>query len=97
MECPAQNAEVAPELPAILNHFRRASRAESVDRDGADWASVDAEGTAILLSAGDGAEPQRYRVISSMLMVLGLLRNLLDAATEFGAETMGVSPPLCFG
>lgn len=33
--------------------------------------------------------PTRYRVIQSMLMILGLLRSLLDAGDEFGAGTMG--------
>ena len=63
---------------------------------GSSWAVLDPGGDekAVLVAEGAAAAtaaagPTRYRVIQSMLMVLGLLRALLDAADDFGAEIMG--------
>ena len=85
---------VTVELPDLLNYFY----ASEVGKDGqaqSSWAMVDpADDKAVLVNGhggGGGADvsPTRYRVIQSMLMILGLLRSLLDAGDEFGAGTMG--------
>ena len=90
---------VTVELPQLLNHFRQCAQTTSpVLKPVTDqsYAIVDPEDEKAVLvaeSANDGvakgAPRQRYRVIQSMLMVLGLLRALLDAADDLGAETMG--------